>query len=309
MAIITAKRIGRITVKVANGIVNFTVLTVILLLVAFAGYAIWDSDQVYRAADAAQYAVYKPSVDDSISFAELQAINPEVFCWLTVYGTNIDYPVTQGTNNIKYVNTSAYGTYSLSGSIFLDYTNNKNFQDFNSILYGHHMDKQAMFGELESFGDKSFFDSHAYGNLYYGGNDHGLEFFAFLKADAYDGSVFTPRIQGRETQQEYLNGLLEKAVYTRDIGVTAEDHILLLTTCASHTTNGRDILIAKITDKRYSDTFKTEEKSGANEQMSVDRQLGFWERIPVWLRTALPILLLFLFGMAIYIFSRKHAKG
>ncbi len=113
------KRIGRKAVKTANSIVDFLVLTVILLLVAIAFYAIWDSDQVYQAADAAQYSIYKPDAEEgSISFDELKAINPEVFSWLTVYGTNIDYPVTQGNDNAKYVNTNALGEYSVGSDLF-----------------------------------------------------------------------------------------------------------------------------------------------------------------------------------------------
>ncbi len=309
MDVVKENSIGKAAIKAAHGIVNFTVLTVILLLVAFAVYAIWDSNQVYYAADAAQYAVYKPSAEDSISFAELQVINPEVFSWLTVYGTNIDYPITQGADNMKYVNTSAKGAYSLSGSIFLDYTNDKNFSDFNSILYGHHMEKQAMFGELGSFSRKQFFDSRAYGNLYYAGKDHGLEFFAFIKTDAYDHGVFTPGVQGLEVQQAYLDNLLSKAIYTRDIGVSAEDHILLLTTCATDSTNGRDILAARITDECYANTFKTEEISNATQQASVDRQPSFWGHFPAWLWIAVPLTLLLLIAMAIYIVRRNRAKG
>ncbi|MCG4817374.1 class B sortase, partial [Collinsella aerofaciens] len=79
------------------------------------------------------------TAEGGLSFEQLKELNPEVFGWLTVYGTNIDYPVTQGKDNWKYVNTNALGEYSLSGAIFLDYTNRKDFQDFNSILYGHHM--------------------------------------------------------------------------------------------------------------------------------------------------------------------------
>jgi len=130
----------------------------------------------------------------------LQAINPEVFSWLTVYGTNIDYPVAQGQDNMKYVNTNAEGKYSLSGSIFLDYNNSKDFSDFNSILYGHHMQKKTMFGEIGSFSNQYFFDSHRYGNLYYGGKDHGIEFFAFIHTSAYDDTVFTPNVTDKNRQ-------------------------------------------------------------------------------------------------------------
>lgn len=307
---VTIKKTGRKALKIINSIVDFTVLTVILLLVAIAVYAIWDSERVYQAAYSTQYAAYRPDgKEDSISFQELQGINPEVFSWLTVYGTHIDYPVTQGSNNMKYVNTNAFGDYSLSGSIFLDSSNDKEFQDFNSILYGHHMEKQAMFGELASFRNRDFFDSHVYGNLYYNGVNHGLEFFAFIQTDAYDGVVFTPNIQGRESQQAYLQRLLNQALYTRDIGVTAENRILLLTTCSSDATNGRDILVARITDEHYSDTFNTEEISNANGQVSVDRQSSLWTGLPKWLRIMLPIILLILLAIAVYhILRRKRTK-
>ena len=170
---VTAKQIGKRAVRIANSIVNFIVLITILLAVAFGCYALWDSDQVYNAADAARYEIYKPRAEDGgRSFGELQALNPEVFCWLTVYGTHIDYPVAQGDSNMKYVNTNAEGNYSLSGSIFLDCGNRNDFSDFNSILFGHHMEKQTMFGEIGLFSDKDYFDARPTGNLYYGGKDH-----------------------------------------------------------------------------------------------------------------------------------------
>lgn len=307
---IPAKRIGRIAVKIVSNVVDFMILTIIVLMISVSAYAMWDSGQVYQAADASQFAVYKPNAEeDSISFAELQAMNPEVFGWLTVYGTNIDYPIAQGPDNGKYVNTSVFGTYSLSGAIFLDYLNDKDFQDFNSIMYGHHMEKQAMFGDLGSFSNKDFFDSRIYGNLYFSGKDHGLEFFAFIKTDAYDGGVFTPCIQGKEAQQTYLQNLMDKAIYTRDIGVSAEDHILLLTTCSSDSTNGRDILAARITNERFSNTLNTEETGKTNGQVLADRQAGIWESSPAWLRiTLLTVLIILIVITVYYIFRRKRVK-
>ena len=116
-----AEAIARKMIKGANGVVDTIVLIIVILLVAFAGYALWDSNQIYQAADKSNYAIYKPTIEDEgKSFKELQAVNAEVFAWLTVYGTNIDYPVTQGTDNMKYVSTNAEGLYSLSGAIFLD---------------------------------------------------------------------------------------------------------------------------------------------------------------------------------------------
>lgn len=299
---VTAQNMAKKAVRTANSLVNFAVLAAILLLLAFGCYALWDSNQVYNAANAAQYEIYKPTVEnEGKTFQELQAMNPEVFSWLTVYGTNIDYPVTQGGDNMKYVNTNAEGSYSLSGSIFLDYENSRDFSDFNSILFGHHMEKQAMFGEIGLFSDKDYFNARLYGSLYYNGTDHGLEFFAFLHTDAYDASVFAAGVSG-EARQAYLNGLLDKATFTRDIGVTVKDRIVLLSTCSAESTNGRDILVARVTDELFDDAFKTNETDNTGTHATVDGQTG----IPGWLWTALaaPVLLILL--VIVLYHKRKH---
>ena len=278
-----ADKIGRTTVKSVNIIINFTVLTIILLLLAFAGYALWDSDQIYQAADKSRYAVYKPTIEDEgKSFKELQSINPEIIAWLSIYGTNVDYPVTQGKDNMKYVNTSAEGRYSLSGAIFLDSDNNRHFTDFGSLLYGHHMEKKAMFGQIGEFSDREMFDSRQYGNLYFDGKDHGLEFFAFVHTDAYDRKFFNANVR-EENRQEFLDYLLSKAKYKRDVKITTEDNIILLSTCSSSSTNGRDILVAKITDETYEDPFINikEEPDRKKEQLYVDRNVSPMRKVPV----------------------------
>jgi len=288
----------RKAVRIANGAVDTAVLLVILLLIAVGCYAMWDSKQVYQAAQAEQYGIYKPTEEDGgLSFQELQKRNPEVFAWLTVYGTHIDYPVTQGRDNMKYINTNAQGEYSLSGAIFLDSRASKDFSDFSSILYGHHMEKSTMFGEIGSFADKAYFDARKYGMLYYGGREHGLEFFAFVHADAYDGAVFRANITGREARQAYLDLLLSKAIHTRDLRVTPDDRIVLLSTCSASSTNGRDILVAKITDETHGDPFETKGTGAPGGAWKADGLPGLWRRIPLWCRIlllCLPLILLLL---------------
>jgi len=295
-----ADKIGGKVIGSVNNIVNITVLTVIVLLLAFAGYALWDTNQIFKAADKSHYAVYKPTAEDGgKSFKELQAINPDIIAWLSVYGTNIDYPVTQGRDNMKYINTNAEGCYSLSGAIFLDTSNSRDFSDFNSILYGHHMEKKMMFGEIGNFLDKKMFDSRRYGNLYFDGEDHGIEFFAFVHTDAYDGTIFSPNVK-EEKRQAYLDDLLAKAMYKRDIGVTVEDNIIMLSTCSSGSTNGRDILIGKINDEPYEDTFIKGKTNDGKEQLHVDGRGSFQDGILRWLLPAgiltalLPVIILFI---------------
>ena len=274
-----AEMAGRRTIKAISEVVNFAVLTAIVLLLAYAGYSLWDSQQIYRAAEKSNYAIYKPTAEnEGKTFKELQAINPEVIAWLSVYGTNIDYPVTQGEDNQKYINTDAEGRHSLSGALFLDSNNRKDFSDFNNIVYGHHMEKQAMFGEIGSFTDKNMFDTHRYGNLYVDGKNYGIEFFAFVHADAYDSMVFSPNVEG-EARQAYLDGLLEKAKHKRAVPISTDDRIVLLSTCSSYSTNGRDILLGKITDKTYSDPYFAEDIKSPKTGIAIGGNNGFLHNI------------------------------
>ena len=304
----TATKVIKSSIKFVHSLVNYFIIVIILFLIAFAGYALWDSNQVYQSASKSQYALYKPSVEnEGKSFKELQGINDEVIAWLTVFGTNIDYPVTQSTNNMKYVNTNAEGAYSLSGAIFLDSSNSKDFTDFNSIFFGHHMEKRTMFGEIDLFRDAEKFDSHRYGNLYFNEQDHGIEFFAFVHADAYDREIFAANVQGKEAQEQYLRYILDNATHTRDIGITINDRIVLLSTCSSSSTNGRDILIGRLTGNTYEDTF-------AN--MSVDNSLQikntadsnfFVKQTKIWLPAL--IILLFLIILIVWLLlKRKKAR-
>jgi len=289
-------KIGRKAIRLAIKTLDTAVLIIILLFIAVDCYAVWDARQAYTWAEAAHYEIYKPDAQtQDHSFEELGDINPEVFAWLSVYGTRIDYPVVQGSDNQKYINTNALGQYSLSGAIFLDARCSKAFLDFPSIVYGHHMEKNAMFGEIGNFADKEYFDARPYGSLYYSGEEHGLEIFAFLHCDAYDTRVFRTRIAEREEREVYLALLLERATYTRHIGVTPDDRIVLLSTCSSGSTNGRDILAGRIMDKTYENGFLA---TDTGKLFVAGRLTGLWARVPLWGKIAvfslLPLLLLFM---------------
>jgi sortase B len=299
------KKLAGRAVDIADTIVNTVTFIAILLLILIGCYAIWDAEQVYQAASEKHYDIYKP-VEDEKSFEELRAINPEVFAWITVYGTHIDYPVVQGEDNIKYVNMSVEGYYSLTGAIFLDADSKSDFSDFSSILYGHNMEKYAMFGEIGEFAKKPFFDERKYGNLYYAGKDHGLEFFAFLHADAYDNSVFKTGIRSKGESSAYLDKLIAMAINTRNVPVTTDDRIVLLSTCSPDSTNGRDILVGRITDEVFEDTFIIDDSGIAR---AVDMAKQLWDRLPLIAKIIIVGLLLLLILLALHqIVRRVRAK-
>lgn len=239
-----SEKIGNCIFEIADRMLNCIIGLIGLLLLLYGSYALWDTYQIYENASSESYSIYNPQKQES--FEELVRINPEVIGWLTVKNTNINYPLTQAEDNSKYVNTDAKGNSSLAGSLFLDCRNQSDFSDFNNIIYGHHMEKRKMFGELEYFAKETYFQKHRWGNLYYAGEDHKIEFFAFLETDAYDSMIYNPEVSDEEEKSELLEYIKQHALQKRECSVTTVDCLVVLSTCASGETNGRQILIGKI---------------------------------------------------------------
>jgi sortase B len=137
----------------------------------------------------------------------------------------------QGRNNKEYINKDPFGNFSLSGSIFLDCRNSTEFSDPYSLLYGHHMEYEAMFGSLDHFIEQSYFDQHRTGTLTtVSGKNYNIRFFAACKADATEKTVFDPPDSTNETLLQYLK---QHAAIFEPQGVDAQSRILALSTCQS----------------------------------------------------------------------------
>ena len=93
-------------IRLADHTISTAFTAVLLLLLFLAVYITLDNRRIVENASAEVYQSYKPTADDTFPFDELVAINPDVIGWLTIDGTNIDYPLVQGRNNERYVNTA-----------------------------------------------------------------------------------------------------------------------------------------------------------------------------------------------------------
>jgi sortase B len=284
--------VARRIIRAFSMLLNRSLVVVLCLPLAMGCYALWDSHVVYERANVSQWQPYKPTEPEPLSFWELQRINPEVRAWLSVYGTNIDYPVcqaAQGSEN-KYVTTNAKGEYSLSGALFMDTANAADFSDFATIVYGHHMERKAMFGAISDFSQREFFDEHRYGNLFANDTDYGLEFFCFLDADAYDSSIYRHTFADDGEREGYLKLLHERArCWRTGVEIGKDDHIVLLSTCSAGYTNAREILVGKICNERFENPFVKIPNFGTG----VDAQEG-WLGVPYWCWLALGVLVVLL---------------
>ena len=156
--------------RVGNKILSFIAMVLVLIMLLYGGYSLWNTIMIYRGAFSSNDLLkYQPTGDgpNSITLGELMKLNKDVVGWIKIFDTHISYPVVQGKDNQEYLNKDVFGEFSFSGSIFLDYRNACDFTDSYSIIYGHHMEYGAMFGDVVEFKNDDYFQEHKTGALFF----------------------------------------------------------------------------------------------------------------------------------------------
>lgn len=270
-------------IRIADKTIGFILLIVFLVVLLMLIFFSAENKALIQEADSDQYRVYKPTVNGQLSLEELKKINPEVIGWLTLYDTPVDYPVTQSDNNSKYVNTSVFGEFSLSGALFLDCRNDPGFSDTLSVIYGHNMAGSVMFGDFYLYEDKAYFDSHRDGTLFFNGGYHAIRIIAYIEADGYDRDVYRVRMQKTE-RAEWLDRIRERAIHFSE-PVSDSKPLLMLSTCMAGNTNGRTVLLAEvdtITDVPMDYTPpKGEEIPTTTNTRTEEKGASYWIWIPI----------------------------
>ena len=104
-----------------------------------------------------------------------------------------------------------------------------------------------MFGDVARFTDRTYFEKHQTGRLFYpDGRSVEITLYACLQTDAYDRLVYRPEVRKQENMAELLAYIQKEAVQYRDIGITEQDQLIGLSTCAEAETNGRVILFGRL---------------------------------------------------------------
>lgn len=106
-------------------------------------------------------------VEVPVDFQALFDVNPDVYAWIKIPGTNIDYPVLQREgDNAYYLNHDWEGKKSTGGAIFSEDYNTKSFTDANIVLYGHKTSKKTMFYALQDLASDVIFEDVRYIYIY-----------------------------------------------------------------------------------------------------------------------------------------------
>ncbi len=226
-----------------NKAIDTLILIFCLVVLFLAGFGLWDSYHLYQQADAANFKKFK--TDQQPKFEDLLAMNEDVIGWLNIPGTHIDYPLVQGKTNLEYINKAVDGSVAMSGSLFLDTRNHNDFTDAYSLIYGHHMAGNVMFGEIPKFLKKDFFNK--YQKAIIETKDRKkltVTIFACIKADAFDSLIFNPdKIGNQDQQSQFVDYISKKSKQFRAVKLKTNTKLVAFSTCENFSTDDRIIVV------------------------------------------------------------------
>lgn len=216
-----------------------------------------------KATETAETATEEQSEVIPVKFEELQAVNPDIYAWITVPGTVIDYPILQhASDNTYYLMHNIDGSYGYPGCIYTENLNSKDFTDNNTVIYGHNMKNGSMFAQLHKFEDPDFFNENREVLIYL--PDEVLHYTIFA-AHIYDDRhlLYSFDFTDPEVYQKYLDSIFStrdmSANIDKDITVTTDDQIITLVTCIGSQPNNRLLVQAVLTDREAGTEAETAE--------------------------------------------------
>ena len=246
------------------------ILLLSMIVLVCAGYLIWYYGSALQAEEsnekAKEVAVKEEVVTDTeepeapveipVDFAALQAINPDVYAWIKIDGTVIDYPVVQSSEEDNfYLDHTWEGKQAAEGAIFTQACNAKDFTDFNTVIYGHQMgaNVETMFHQLGNYLDADFMQEHREIIIYT--PDH-IRTYRVFAAVVYDDRHIIQyyNFVMNSNKQAFLDSIYNsrdmRNQFCDDQNVTIEDQILTLSTCIAAEPEHRLLVEAVLIDEK-----------------------------------------------------------
>lgn len=180
----------------------------------------------------------------SVDFNALLEQNEDVVGWLYCENTPINYPVLQSADNDYYLYRMINKKYNTAGSVFMDYRSNADCSSLNTIVYGHNMKNDSMFGTFTEYNDPSYYAEHSVLWFLTPQQDYKIELIAGYvtpdTSDAYQDFITT---DGLKT---YLENLVKQSTFVSNVDVAQVDRIVTLSTCSYEYSTARYVLIGAL---------------------------------------------------------------
>ena len=188
-----------------------------------------------------------------LKYARLYATNNEFAGYLEAPGINMSLPVVQTTDDEAYLNKNFYGKSTKYGCPFVSYLNRLEPLDYNTVIFGHHMNDHTIFGALDNYKTLAGYKKSptiAFNTLY---RDYTWKVFAVFITNAVaqddNGYVFNYYFTALPTDEQkaaYLNELKQRSLYDTGVDVQPGDPLLTLSTCSHEFDDARLVVVARL---------------------------------------------------------------
>ena len=184
-----------------------------------------------------------------VKLLNLKSRYPDLYGWITVSGTNINYPIMQTDNNDYYLNHSYNGSMLGAGAIFADFTcESKLIYNRNLVVYGHHMSNSSMFHQLDNFLKESFYMNNGMITVYTLDGMYTYQIFSIYETDKYYPYI-TTYFPDNDTFVNFAETIEQNSIYRKkDVVFDANSRILTLSTCNNRFSDGRLAVHAVMVD-------------------------------------------------------------
>jgi len=194
------------------------------------------------------YQYYGQTSLNDINIKKLkEKVNNDVVAWLSIDGTNVNYPITQSNDNDYYLNHSIKKTKTTDGWTFMDYRNNSDMLDKNTIFYGHNLLNKTAFGSVGNlFTDRWYNTSNHKIMVLTQSNKYIYEVFSVYYSEPVV-DYLKVSFQGNE-YIDFINNLKSKSLYNFDVDLSSSNSIITLSTCTEDNM-GRKVVHASLISK------------------------------------------------------------
>lgn len=186
-------------------------------------------------------SIYESATEDDSQ--QLKEINNDYIGWLSVDGTNINYPVVLGQDNDFYLTHNFYKEEDRAGAIFMDYRNSGDLLDFHTIIYGHNMKDKSMFANLGEVLDETFSEAR---RIRFEFENQTYEWEIFSAYVTRDTDWMDVDFQSDRDSEKFIQSITSKSSRAFSSEFTENNQIITLATCTNHTTDERVVVHAKL---------------------------------------------------------------
>lgn len=168
-------------------------------------------------------------------FSKLKKINNETVGFLTVKGTNINYPIVQHSDNSYYLKKDFYKKKSSMGWVYMDYRNDSVNFSSNNIIYGHSMLNGTMFGTLKNVLTSSFRKNSENMIISYDtpNGEYKFKIFAGYRV-SYTTDYLKTEFENEKEFDSFVKLIRGRSSFKTNDKVKFGDKILTLSTCAGN---------------------------------------------------------------------------